>query len=241
MNITISKYKGPHTSYAEVGQSNPLRWTCLHLDKQEGSSRTFSEQSKQWKCKDFLNEIVAKYHGHLLGCYGFTADSVQTNDEGVYVKLTNIVDKDVYRQNIGSINTLAAAQGFPQLELLEIEDGFVVLLPRAYFDTTYPISLLTYLMRVANVGTVVSDVSWLEHPTKSVDNPFASVYAQVLKQGFATPDNVGGSYYYYGEKHDYSKKPQVSMVHNCGVSQWTALLLAEAAAQGKSVPVAVGY
>jgi hypothetical protein len=223
MNIVIKAYKGPHTSYAEVGQTNPLRWECLYKE----SEGVFSKQSKLWKCKDFLNEIVAKYHGHLLGCYGFTADSVQTNEEGVYVLLTNIVDKDVYRQNIGSINSLAAAQGFPTIELIDADEGFVCLLPRKYFETTYPVSLLTYLMRVANTGTVVTDALWLEHPTKSIDNPFASVYAEVMKQGFKTPDNVGNSYYYYGKSHDYSKKPKVEMVHNCGVAQWTVMLKAE--------------
>lgn len=240
----ITPYAGPHTFYAEVGQTNPLRWTCL-LHEGDG---VFSEQSKLWKCKDFLNEIVAKYHGHLLGCYGFTADSVQTNEEGVYVLLTNIVDKDVYSQNIGSINSLAVAQGFAPVTLIDYEEGFVCLLPRQYFETTYPISLLTYLMRVANVGEVVADPTWLSHPTKSIDNPFASVYDEVMKQGFKTPDNVGNSYYYYGRKHDYSTQPAVSMVHNCGVSQWVCLLnaekltlMAEIAAGKKQVAVAVGY
>lgn len=241
MNIQITAYKGPHTSYAEVGQTNPLRWVCLHKELSEGDGMCFSEQSKPWKCKDFLNEIVAKYHGDLLGCYGFTADSVQTNEEGVWVRLFHIANPEAYTANIGSINALAAAQGFPELELFDYEGGFVVLLPRQYFNTTYPISLLTYLMRVANTDTVVTDTTWMEHPTKSIDNPFAGVYADVMAQGFTTPDNVGNSYYYYGKNHDYSKKPQVQMVHNCGVSQWTATLKAEKAASSKKVAVALGY
>lgn len=243
MNITIKPYTGPHTSYAEVGQTNQLRWICLFREADStDTSLVFSEQTKQWKCKDFLNEIVAKLHGHLLGCYGFTADSVQTNDEGVWVKLLNIHNKDAYRANIGSINELARAQGFADVTLHEIEDGFVALLPRQYFDSTYSVSLLTYLMRVSNVPHAISDKTFKEHPTKSIDNPFPAVYNQVLEQGFTTPNNVGGSYYYYGRKHDYSKKPQVMMVHNCGVAQWTNTLNAEkAAGMGADVPVAVGY
>lgn len=246
VSITISKYTGPHTSYAEVGQTNKLRWINLFREGSKDydvSSKElkFSEQSKQWKCKDFLNECVAARHGHILGCYGFTADSVKTNDEGIWVKLLNIADKECYKANIGTINELAVAQGFPTLELLEIEEGFVCLIPAAYLETTYPVSLLTYLMRVSNVPSVITDKTFMEHPTKAVDNPFPSVYAQVLKQGFKTPENVGNSYYYYGCKHDYSKKPAVMMVHNCGVSQWTCTLNAEKAANGKDVPVAVGY
>lgn len=240
MQITISAYKGSHTSYSEVGQTNKLRWINLFLESNDGKHMKFSEQTKQWKCKDFLNECVAMRHGHELGCYGFYAASVKTNDEGIWVKLINIHDKDAYKANIGSINALARAQGFPELELLEIEDGFVCLLPKEYLETTYSISLLTYLMRVSNVSQVITDKSFMEHPTKAIDNPFPSVYAQVLKQGFATPENVGGSYYYYGLKHDYSKKPEVMMVHNCGVSQWTCTLNAEKAAGGVA-PVAVGY
>lgn len=242
VSITISKYTGPHTSYAEVGQTNQLRWINLYRESELGAKDlVLSEQSRQWKCKDFLNECVAARHGHILGCYGFTADSVKTNDEGIWVKLINIHDKESYRQNVGSINALATAQGFPAIELLEIEEGFVALIPTAYLESTYPVSLLTYLMRVSNVPNVISDKSFMEHPTKAIDNPFPSVYAQVLKQGFKTPENVGGSYYYYGCKHDYSKKPMVFMVHNCGVSQWTCTLNAEKASKTGVADVAVGY
>lgn len=221
-DIKISAYKGPHTSYAEVGQTNPLRFVCLYKD---GDS--FSEQSKEFKCKDFFNEIVAKYHGHLLGCYGFTADSIKTNDEGVWVELRHIVNQEVYQANIKLVNALIARDGLPQLELLPYKKGFVCLLPRQFFSDTYLVSLLTYLMRVSNVGEVVADATFMEHPTKPIDNPFSGVYAKVIKRGFKTPENPANSYYYYGKDHDYKKVPQVYNVHNCGVNQWTSMLMAE--------------
>lgn len=223
MTIKINPYKGPHTSYAEAGQTNPLRFVCLHLQP----NGEYSEQSKEFKCKDFFNEIVAKYNGHLLGCYGFTADSIQTNDEGVWVELRHIANPTVYQANIALVNKLIDKAGLPQLELLPYKAGFVCLLPRRFFDNTYLVSLLTYLMRVSNTSAVIEDETFMEHPTKPIDSPFKSVYAKVIKRGFVVPENPGNSYYYYGKDRDYSEKPNVMMVHNCGVAQWTTMLMAE--------------
>ena len=69
--MKIEKYNGPHTSYSEVPQTNVLRWTVL-FNQGDG---VFKPQTKEFKCKDFFNELVAKYHGHVLGCYGFTTES----------------------------------------------------------------------------------------------------------------------------------------------------------------------
>lgn len=223
MNIQISKYQGPHRSYAEVGQTNKLRWVCLH----RAEDGTFSEQSLEFKCKDFFNEIVAKYNGHLLGCYGFTADSIQTNDEGVWVELRYIDNPEAYQQNIGSINKLAAADGLPVVELLPYKEGFVCLLPRKYFDNTYLISFLTYLMRVANVPEVVQDPTWRVHPTLAIDCPFKSMFDAVMNRGFKTPETAAKSYYYAGHAHNYKAKPMVHLVHNNGVLSWNSLLKSE--------------
>ena len=221
--MKISKYTGPHTSYSEVGQTNKLRWVCLHKD----ADGNFSEQSKEFKCKDFFNEIVAKYHGHILGCYGFTAEPIQTNDEGVWVELRYIANQDVYEKNIGSINKLCKRDGVPEIELIRYGKGVVCLLPRAYFNDTYLISFLTYLMRVANVDVVVEDPTWREHPTKSIDCPFASMFDVVMNRGFKTPKTAAKAYYYAGKAHNYSVKPPVSYVHNCGVLQWSSHIKAE--------------
>jgi len=223
MNIQITKYTGPHRGYSEVGQTNKLRFVCLH----RAEDGTFSEQSLEFKCKDFFNEIVAKYHGHLLGCWGFEAESIQVNEEGVWVELRNIDDVEVYKQNIGSINKLIATDGLPTLELLPYKDGFVCLLPRQFFDNTYLISLLTYLMRVANVSEVVKDPTWKEHPTKPIDCPFVSMFDVVMNRGFKTPETKAKAYYYAGHAHNYKSKPPVHLVHNNGVLSWNSLLKAE--------------
>jgi hypothetical protein len=221
--MQIAKYTGPHRSYAEVPQTNKLRWVCLY----RAADGTFSEQSLEFKCKDFFNEIVAKYNGHLLGCYGFTADSIQTNDEGVWVELRNIDNQEAYQQNIGSINKLIAAEGLPVVELLPYKKGFVCLLPRKFFDNTYLVSFLTYLMRVANVAEVVQDPTWREHPTKAIDCPFVSLFDVVMARGFKTPETKAKAYYYAGQAHNHAPKPAVHLVHNNGVLSWNSLLKAE--------------
>lgn len=220
--MKIEKYTGPHTSYSEVHQTNVLRWTVL-FNQGDG---VFKPQTKEFKCKDFFNELVAKYHGHVLGCYGFTTESIELQDEGVWVLITHIINKEAYEANVGSINKLSAAEGLPPIKLeWHTPKSCVALLPREYFKNTYLISFLTYLMRVANVDEVVTDPTWRKHPTLNIDCPFRNVFDKVMDRGFKSPDIK--SYYYAGKKNDYSVKPYVSNVHNNGVASWTALMMAE--------------
>lgn len=213
----------PQVHYSEVGQTNPLRFTIL-LRKSEVE---FDTQSSEFKCKDFFNEVVAAYHGQPLGAYSFETKGMKLQDEGVWVLLTHIIKMESFVQNIGSINALAAKDGAPPVELMEKDKkSCVMLLPRRYFDNTYLISFLSYLIRVANTEDVNPDPTWKTHSTLAIDCPFRNVFDKVMARGFKSPDIK--SFYYAGKKHDHSQKLSSSyIVHNNGVASWTALMMAE--------------
>lgn len=211
--------------YTESPQSNPLRWTILYRVNEQ----TFQAQTIEFKCKDYFNECVALYHGDVLPeIYGFVPADLKLNDEGVYVLLNNIADKACYEANVGSINNLAAQYGMPPITLMPHNSkSYIALMPRKFFDSTWLTSLVTYLLRVANVKEVVADPSWKVHPTVTVDCPFRNQFDKVMNQGFKTPCDVQ-SYYYAGQKGNYKEKPHAScLVHNNGVASWTNLLTAE--------------
>lgn len=210
-------------SYIESHQSNPLRYTILHRDDEE----TFTAQTSEFKCKDYFNECVALYNGHTLSSiYGFVSADIKLNEEGVYVLLRNIASKTCYEANIGSINKLTAKDGFPAIQLTEHGEGYVLFIPKDYFKSTWTVSLLMYLVRVANVKEVVADPTWQKHPTLGIDNPFRTYYTKVLALGFKPPLNIA-SYYFAGKDWDYNTVPRApEYVHNNGCYSWMSQVAA---------------
>lgn len=213
----------PQVHYSEMPQNNPVRFTIL-FKNEDGS---FDTQSSEFKCKDFFNEVVAAYHGQPLGAYSFETKGMKLQDEGVWVLLTHIIKLPSFEENIRSINKLAKKDGMPEVEVhAHTLDSVVALLPRAYFNNTYLISFLSYLIRVANTEDVNPDPTWKTHSTLEIDCPFRNVFDRVMARGFKSP--AIKSFYYAGKKHDHSQKLSSShIVHNNGVASWTALMMAE--------------
>ena len=212
----------PSGSYAEVPQTNPLRWVNLFRNE-DGS---FTHTSKRWKCKDFMNEIVRKFQGQNSQIYGFNSQDIATNEDGVWLRLLHLVNKDAFIKNLRSINSWASKCGYPPVDLEDLPSAeeVIIRIPRKYFENTYSISFLTYFIRVANVDEVVQD--WAKHPTKNIDCPFESHWDTALKQGFAPP--VEGYWYYMGKKYTDLKNPMTSTVHDCGVDAWLTAVQMEA-------------
>lgn len=214
-----------HIALGEVGQTNPLRWVILHKEPDgPGSETVYQEETPEFKCKDFFNEVLAKYHGHKLSIYGFNAGELSLNEEGVYVLLKNIHDMEVFTKNIGLVSTYAEKFGGTKLSLEPIDDtNAVMLLPRWYFQNTFYISLLTYLIRISNVTQEIKDETFMEHPSKAIDNPFSAVYREAVAHGFSKMPV--DTFFYVGEG-DYYTKPSSGYVHNCGVNGWIGALKA---------------
>ncbi len=219
------KFTNKHQSnvaYCETGQSNPLRWAVLHR-----SDKGFAYQSGLFKCTDYLNDLVSKYEGHDSCVYGFDTKPMTLNEEGVYLHLTNIINTDVFADNIASLNEWFAKSGFPPIQFEDLDSvlkSAVVLIPRRYFKSTYSISFASYFIRVANVATVVSD--WSIHPTKPLDNPFGQYYNAAMKQGIKPPND---NWYYYMKNYTTYPPTNFMYVHDAGVKQWLNCLSLEGA------------
>jgi hypothetical protein len=210
------------SDYSEINQTNPLRWYIMGRDTTGG----WRHQSGQFKCKDFLNEIVSKYQGHTFCVYGFDTKNMVFEDVGVYLRLTGLVAMEAFKANIGSINAWAAKDGLPPLVIEDVsEDGkeCILLMPKVYFSNTYTCSFVAYLIRVANVSTVVED--WTKHPTKAVDNPYAKYFDKAMKQGFKPP--VPGYWFYLMKDHTKLSNPMAYHVHDNGVYSWFNCLAME--------------
>lgn len=206
---------------AEVGQTNPLRWVVLH--RTDGD--TFEAQTAQFKCKDFFNDIVAKYHGFELAIYGFKTESIKVNEEGLYLHLHHVAEG--FDANLKLVNEFGAKWEKPPVQLLwnHAPTERVIFVPKAYLENTFYISLLTYLIRISNIPTVITDPTFKGHPTKSVDCPFRSTYDKVLSMGYGKLPVE--SYYFAGPSFNYKVAPtSAEYVHNCGVNSWVSQLMA---------------
>lgn len=204
-------------NYTEVGQTNPLRWYLL--EKVDGG---FKYQSGIFKCKDYFNDLVSKYRGLDSNIYGFNTASMTLNEEGVYVRLVELIDAKVFEQNIAKVNEMARKDGFPDLVFDEVGDREAILLiPRKYFDCTWSTSLVTYLIRISNVAVVIADIQ--NHPTKAVDCPFRNYYDRVFAQGFKPP--LAGHWYYAMKDYTNLTKPfSFYSVHDNGVAAWMSFV-----------------
>lgn len=199
----------PSGSYAEIPQTNNLRW--VNCFKEEDG--TITHESKLWKCKDFLNEVVSRYQGNKTQIYGYDAGSMRFNDDGVWLRLKFIDNMDVFKKNLGSISTLP---GYVDFDVYDCEEGLMLFVPKWYFENTYRISILTYLIRVSNVDKEITD--WTNHPTKPVDNPSPKFHDAIIKRGFVEP--IKDHWYYVGKAYTDLKKPNTGTVHNCGMDGW---------------------
>lgn len=209
---------------SEIDQANPLRWTLL---LKEGD--TFTTQSCLLKCKDYFNDIVAAYLGNFFTRYGFNNKTYTYYDEGVYVLLSCLNHKESLLTNIGTINKRAAEDGFPPVEVFDIgsSSSFVALLPRAYFKSTYFISLLTYLIRIAHTEKAYDNYEHLvDVNTNSVldsDHPFSQQKKRCM-DGFVIPDERYSNYPWLLYRDETKNLEQHILIHDCGVGMWNNML-----------------
>jgi len=139
----------PNTHYSEVSQVSPMRWACLFLDHTE---EKFLAESAWWKCKDFLNDVVV-YHRlkREFPMYGFQ-NKVRLNLSGGYLALKSV--GEAFEANLAVLNTWLVKRGFDDIGLMkkdevEFSSGatHIILIPPAYWQNTFMISIITSLIR----------------------------------------------------------------------------------------------
>lgn len=220
LNIKLSNT----STYAEVGQINPLRWKTLFKEA-DGS---FIDQSGWIKCKDFFNDTVAFFkEKSVFSIYGYKND-IKKNEEGVYMLLKFVSDKPSFIKNIEVVNKQLKQDLGCELSVQDHKDDeLVILIPNELWETTYRISMVTMVIRLCNYGVTYSQWNdiWAEQsPVHNPEHAFtldAKVNAQNL--GFKVKPEFSKYWWFCGKEYNNETKPKQTggTIHNNGVSNWS--------------------
>jgi len=204
--------------YSEIDQNNPIRWAIF---KYQGND-TFVQQTGLFKCKDFFNDFVAKYHGADVSIYGMRTADNEVDAAGMFIGLWNITDQFIGNVE-RAINPKLQQELGIQLLPAQVGDTVLVFLPKVLFDSTYTISFLTLLIRACND---VKEWSCYEHlVSESLESLLVSNVSWFKEASLLPPEHLRKYWYYAGpaynneviQNNNYSFS---SMVHNNGVLGW---------------------
>jgi hypothetical protein len=213
------------TTYAEVGQINPLRWKTLLRD-----GDTFTDQSGWIKCKDFYNDTVAYFKaGTIFNMYGYH-NKIEKNEEGVYFLLKYVKDVASFQANLSVINEQLLKDLGTIVSIVPYEgagDEVVILIPNELWESTYRISMITFVIRLGNYGYKFTDWASLwdtnspAYTQKEAFDDNAKKNAREL--GFKVPDGFEKYWYYAGADHNSEKAPKQTggIIHNNGCCSWS--------------------
>ncbi len=207
------------TRYSEVSQVNPIRWTICHKE-----GETLTAQSGLIKCKDFFNDIVAWHkEKYEFPMYGFK-NKVNFNEEGLWFVLSSISDPVLFKENLAVLNSCMPVPMI--IEEVENKNSCAILIPMCYWESTYYISLISFLVRLCNYGYKYTD--WdsffnTNAPMYTAEHAFSTEGKALAKEWkFEIPKKY--SFWYFAGKDFNSSKapktPSTSIIHNNGVSSW---------------------
>jgi hypothetical protein len=210
-------------SYAEIGQTNPLRWMNLKLVGPD----TYEPVSKWWKCKDFMNEVVTSYTlGRDFYIYGFQVTHSEFFNKGDTT--LPLLLKDVSKSflvNMEVVNEHLLHEGYPAVEVYQHEVGAFIKIPLEYLANTLFMSQVTLFIRLANTeGEYDSIPNMLKDKHNRGDE--VNFNACLKKPLGKFPPSLGEYLWYYNDtqycKRDHPKGAniQTSLMHNCGVVNW---------------------
>ena len=216
-------------TYGEVDQKNPIRWELFYLN----DANELEPQTSQFKCKDFLNDVVGWYHNVKGLVYGFNTENMKFNDEGVYIRVHNIKYPLQWLTNVENTlqKPLEASLGVRlDITLLDLAT-YLIFVPRAVFEKTYYISLASFLIRISNNDYLYESIEQVFtdrngpvfNPQKenSLEQPQVT---KLAKAGFNLPDKLLDCWYYAGPNYNSSMEfdisSYISMMHNNGMCGW---------------------
>lgn len=227
------------SNLTQTGQRNPLRWICLkHLEEE-----TFTHTTPWFRCKDYFNDAVVWFHQkQKFSIYGMSSDSFHFNEDGsMYVGVSHIVPQ--FESNLALLDKIEAGMGCKvtvvgkTTEVLSADihnglhtdsDGVTVLhLSKECFLSTFRISMVTWLIRMANVETTYTtytDVFKDEGQMQYVANFTSHVKPKLPNLEFDKLDEKG-CLWYYSSAANSKTTPKVTSyeagtVHNAGANQW---------------------
>jgi hypothetical protein len=219
------KIVGPNIEWTlqESPQKNPIRWRILKQQKDDQCS----PQTSFFRCKDYFNDVVAAYRGKFFTEYGFNNKLIDLSDDKLLVQIKFLENKENYCATLNAaINPKLEAEGLPKLVYDDVEgetDTLVLFFDRKLFDNTYTISLLTYLLRIANqVDAHATYESLVTSMNAKTDRPFYIHYDKVVSGKFQSPLNE--PFWWWTSANYNSKKQedncQGGWVHNNGCYSW---------------------
>jgi hypothetical protein len=211
-------------TYTESPQANSIRWQIYFRD-----GDTFTAQTAAFKCKDYFNDICAKYNGSEVTAYGFDTSKMKLNPEGVYVIVTGISDCAKFMDNVDTCINKERPDDQITMEL--VTGGILMFIPRYYFNQSYLISLATYLIRISNNQESFSSLKQaMESTTAKSDKAVVGKGIILAKTwGLVVPEEYQKYWSYYNSRYNNTNyvKPIGSMVHNCGVCNWSQTTVQE--------------
>jgi hypothetical protein len=218
--------KDPAYALNESLQANPIRWQVLYREKD-----TFTPQTAQFRCKDYLNDLVAKYRGYSVQVYGMDTEKFKLNEDGVWLRLFNILSFEEFVSNINCcVNALV--DDVP-ITLEKLEDSVLMFIPKHFFSSSYKISLAAYLIRISNNKVKFSSFEEaLKSKVSQGDGalrPKTKGNNLALMWKFDIPEDYQQYWWYanneYNSVHDSA--PQGPTIHNNGVQGWAYYMPAE--------------
>jgi len=206
----------------ETGQINPLRWSILYLEE-DGS---YENQTGEFKCKDYFNDVVAKYNGFVLNVHGMNFEHIKLNTEGVYVRLSRLKWHAQLKANLQLIRDNAVENGLPPLNFSQDGAHILIFIPKVFFSSTYQISYLTYLIRMAHCDKVFTSIRSLveANPYTQVDNPLGRWREHVLRHGYKP---AFGGWTFLGDSVQVTQENKTKWmycIHNAGCQATLTML-----------------
>lgn len=219
--IGLDKWTG---SYAEIGQTNPIRWQNL----KPVADGVYEVVSHKWKCKDFMNEVVTSFHtGRDFSIYGFQVKHKDFFAEGqsdLPILVHNLLPG--WQQNMEVVNDFLLDQGFPGVDIATMPGNkAIVVLPSIYLANTMFMSQVTLFIRLANTEAVYSTLQEMcnDKVNKQDQENLNACLKKPLKD---FPAKLNDYLWYYNDSQflkrdvDKSQPIQTSLMHNCGVVNW---------------------
>jgi len=209
----------PGHRYNENPQVNPLRWQIFF---REGD--VFHPQTIRFMCKDYFNDVVAKYYDWKVIAYGLNNTNMKLNDDGCWVVLTGIMDMDFFTINLE--NTINKENPEHPLTYEVLDGKLLVFIPRYYFTNTYLISLLSYVIRVSNCVVTFKDLITLLESDHGQADRSLYINGRLLAKAwkFSVPENYQKYWLFYGPAMNnldgIESLGHGSTIHNCGASAW---------------------
>ena len=204
--------------YNEAPQSNSLRWQVFYRN-----GDVFTPQTGVFMCKDYLNDVCAKYNGKDVIAYGMNTKDMKLNDDGIWLKLYFIKNNKYFLDNIERCVNTENPEYPVSTEVLD-NNTLLMFIPRYYFNSTYLISLLAFVIRVSNNTLKFKSLDDLL--TRSNTIPENAIYGHGTKLAkewkFKVPEEYQQYWSYYNNDFHSAMKDmyQGSTIHNNGAQSW---------------------